>query len=225
MQDVGLHFFLTKVGIELIQASRFVCVTSKSTSTTSVLSNYYSKRRGTSVWNQTKIWEAARATSAASSFFDPITIAKEGFVDGATGANNPIGQVWSEALDIWQEPGAWYLEDNIQCLVSIGTGVPSLTPFGDDPVAIGKALLDIALDTENAANEFQKHHTKLYKSGRAFRFNVLRGLEKIGLEDASIQDEIFGVTRKYLQEEEVFNKIELCSEKLKERECVLSQFA
>jgi predicted acylesterase/phospholipase RssA len=173
------------------------------------------------MWNVARIWEAARATSAASSFFDPIAIAKEGFVDGATGANNPIEQIWSEALDVWQEPGTWHLEDNIQCLISIGTGIPALTPFGDDFIAIGRALLAIALDTEEEANTFQKHHTKLYKAERAFRFNVLRGLENIGLEDAAKQDEIFGITRKYLQEEETFGRMKVCAEKLKERESAL----
>lgn len=64
-----------------------------------MLSNYYSDRRGNDLRNIVKIWEAARATSAASSFFDDITIAGEGFVDGATGANNPIFKLWTEAAD------------------------------------------------------------------------------------------------------------------------------
>jgi hypothetical protein len=40
-----------------------------------------------------------RATPAASSFFDPIAIGdfQESFVDGATGANNPVYEVWNEA--------------------------------------------------------------------------------------------------------------------------------
>jgi len=46
--------------------------------------------------NKVKIWEAARATSAATSFFNPITIGTESFVDGATGANNPINELWTE---------------------------------------------------------------------------------------------------------------------------------
>ena len=44
---------------------------------------------------QCQDWEACRATSAASSFFDPIAIGryKEEFGDGATGANNPVLEV------------------------------------------------------------------------------------------------------------------------------------
>jgi hypothetical protein len=42
-----------------------------------------------------KIWEAGQVTSAALSFFDPITISdfEEGFVDGATDTNNPVYKV------------------------------------------------------------------------------------------------------------------------------------
>lgn len=37
-----------------------------------------------------KIWEAARATSAASTFFEPIRIGNQRYVDGALKYNNPI---------------------------------------------------------------------------------------------------------------------------------------
>ena len=59
---------------------------------------YRSPRGRERLLRTTKIWEAGRATSAASSF-DPITIDDfgESFVDGATGANNPMYEVWNEA--------------------------------------------------------------------------------------------------------------------------------
>ena len=71
-------------------------------------------------------------------FFKPIRIDVgsygEEFVDGATGANNPIVELWNQAQDLW--PGK--LEDNLKCLVSIDTGVcceeqfqcPAVTSFG-----------------------------------------------------------------------------------------------
>ena len=201
-----------------IVAARFVCATSKQTSSTVVLSSYYSKRRGNDILNIAKIWEAARATSAASSFFDPITIGCEGFIDGATPANNPINEMWTEAYDTFRDGSGWKLEDNILCLVSIGTGMPSLKPFGDDPIEIGKALLAIATDTEKIAEDFHKHHSQMKKQQRYFRFNVLRGLENVGLEDASKKDQILAATRFYIQTETVFNQIEACVERLCERE-------
>ena len=43
-----------------------------------------------------KILEAARATSAATSYFEPVTTRGLKFVDGALGANNPVNEVWTE---------------------------------------------------------------------------------------------------------------------------------
>jgi len=206
--------------------SRFVCATSQQTASTVALSNYYSSYHDTRLWNKTSIWEAARATSAASSFFEPITIAGETFIDGATGANNPIQQLWTEAIRTWRDEGQqgkWHLEDNISCLISIGTGVPSLTPFGNDVKQIGKALLAIALDTEDVAETFQQHHTDLYRMNHAFRFNVLRGLENIGLEDYVKMDSIDTLTRKYNSMEDTRVKMEESSKRLKER-FSMSQF-
>jgi patatin-like phospholipase/acyl hydrolase len=49
--------------------------------------------------NSVKIWEVCRATSAASSFFDPIAVGRyeEEFVDGGIGANNPVTELWNQA--------------------------------------------------------------------------------------------------------------------------------
>ena len=101
----------------------------------------------------TKIWEAARTTSAASLFFDPIAIGPENrlFTDGGTGANNPIRQLWTEAKEIWSaEP----LEENIRCIISIGTDIPSLKKFGKGILDLGKSLLSIATETETTAELF-----------------------------------------------------------------------
>lgn len=198
----------------------FVCVTSQDSGLPVVMSSYYSKRRGTDLWNITKIWEAARATSAASTFFDPITIGEETFTDGATGANNPIHQLWSEAGDVWKDRDG-SLEDQIKCILSIGTGVPSLQPFGASLKDVALGLKAIALETEETAELFRKHHTELFNSNKAFRFNVSRGLESVGLEEVSKWGLIQAATRNYVQTEEVHLKIEACAENLRERESML----
>ncbi|KAK0640003.1 Patatin group M-2 [Lasiodiplodia hormozganensis] len=205
---------------ESIGCKTFVCATSQQTGGTVVLSSYLNERRGTDMLNVAKIWEAARATSAATTFFEPITINDEGFVDGATGANNPVKFLLSEARDIWGEPDG-HLEDNIKCLVSIGTGIPSLTPFGPSLKQVGKALKAIATNTEQEADIFRKEHTKLFQSGKAFRFNVNRGLESIGLEEESKWGAIKAATREYVQSEETHIQIKTCALNLKERECML----
>jgi patatin-like phospholipase/acyl hydrolase len=38
-----------------------------------------------------RLWEAARATSAAPAYFAPMKVGKYELVDGGLGANNPLG--------------------------------------------------------------------------------------------------------------------------------------
>jgi predicted acylesterase/phospholipase RssA len=168
--------------------------------------------------NSIKIWEACRATSATSSFFDPIAIGlyKEEFVDGATGANNPVTELWNQAqLMLGPEP----LDDEFQCLVSIGTGIPSLKPFRDDIFHIGETLIAIATETEQTAERFQRDKAYLDTNGRFFRFNVVRGLEDIGLEESTKRKEIAAATRRYIQSQEVFKQMQACARNLARREC------
>ncbi|KAF5570497.1 calcium-independent phospholipase a2 [Fusarium phyllophilum] len=66
-----------------------------------------------------KIWEAARATSAAPTFFQPFVHpeTKRSYVDGALMHNNPVSLAYSEVEKIW--PGS--LPPDI--ILSIGTGM------------------------------------------------------------------------------------------------------
>ena len=65
------------------------------------------------------IWEAARATSAAPTFFKPIKIKPPSpgidYVDGGLGYNNPSDLARAEAQEIWPS-------SRLCCLVSLGTG-------------------------------------------------------------------------------------------------------
>jgi hypothetical protein len=168
----------------------------------------------------TKIWQAARATSAATTFFEPITIGDETFIDGATGANNPIRYMLAEARDVLND-GKNLTEHDIKCIVSIGTGIPSLTPFGPGFLQIAEGLKAIATDTEEEADNFRKEYTDFFSLGKAFRFNVIQGLETVGLEEVSKWGLIKGATRSYVQKEEVHVQIESCAANLRERECTL----
>jgi hypothetical protein len=60
------------------------------------------------------------------------------------GANNPVREVWDQAQLAW---GPEPLEGKVKCLVSIWTGVPSLKPFRDGMLHIGKTLVAIATET------------------------------------------------------------------------------
>lgn len=167
------------------------------------------------MWNTVKIWEAARATSAATGFFDSITIRDETFVDGATGANNPIRELWAEAADVWKISPS-QLEEHVKCLVSIGTGIHSLAAFVPGLHNLARAVTTIATDTEKIANDFRKHHTEMFLAGNTFRFNVVCGLENIGLEEASKWGGIKAAT---LQQEECRVAMKRCAENLQERGC------
>jgi len=172
--------------------------------------------------DRVKIWEAVRATSAATSFFEPITIAGETFLDGATRANNPAREVWAEAVDLWKPDNdpKWRLEDAVRCIVSIGTGMPLLRAFGTNLLSVGKSLVAIATDCEQVAEEFRREHQDLVDKHRYYRFNVLRGLEDIGIEESEKLGNIRTATRNYFVSQEAFNSIIKCSSVLKERhEC------
>lgn len=137
-------------------------------------------------------------------------------MDGATPANNPIMELWAEAWEYFspEDNASWDLDNNISCLVSIGTGVPTIRPFGDDPVSIGAKLVKIATDTEKRAEEFARHHPRLHSPQRYFRFNVTRGLEVVGLEDHSKQKEIISATRMYVESFETSRMMMNCSASL-----------
>ena len=195
-----------------------MCATSKETGDTVRLTSYRSPRGRERLLRTTKIWEAARATSAASSFFDPITIGdfEESFVDGATGANNPVYELWVEAQDIWPSGS---LEDKVKCLVSMGTGVPSLAPFKNDLMGIGKSLLAIATESEKTAERFSRDKSRLDKTQRYYRFNVLRGLEDIGLEESQRKNAIIAATDRYIESQAVFKQMTACADIMSGREC------
>ena len=142
------------------------------------------------------------------------------FVDGGLGYNNPVGELWTQAADVWKGP----LESKVECVVSIGTGKPTLPDYGTSAIDLGKRLLAIATDSENIAEQFYQHHRHDLGRRRYYRFNVDRGLENVDLGEAKQKARIIEVTKEYVKEGEVFDKMEDCAEKLAIREC-LSTFA
>lgn len=195
-----------------------MCATSKQTSGTVCLTSYKSPRVSSDLLNSVKIWEACRATSAASTFFDPISIGRYGeeFVDGATGANNPVWEMWNQAQSIW---GPEPLEGKIWCLISLGTGIPSLKPFEDDVLHIGTTLVALATETEQTAERFRRDKTHLDESGRYYRFNVTRGLADIGLEESKKKKEIAAATRQYMGTQDVLKQMQACTKSMVRIQC------
>ena len=76
----------------------FVCTIAKETTGITRLRSY---SLADELDNPATICEAALATSAATTFFDPVKIGARKYVDGALGANNPVDEVEGEASNIW----------------------------------------------------------------------------------------------------------------------------
>ena len=101
------------------------------------------------------------------------------------------------------------LKANLQCLISIGTGVPPLSSFGTSVVGVVKSLSDMITDTESTAQAFHSEHRDLDQYSQYFRFNVENGLGGIGLEETSKVNTIKSATDVYLNTETVRGKMGL----------------
>ena len=133
---------------------------------------------------------------------------EETFLDGATGANNPVHQVWNEAQSLCLgEP----LDSHLDLLVSIGTGIPSLQKFDDNLKGITETLTKISTATVQQADNFHRAHPSLHTEHRYFRFDVAHGLEDIGLEDAGQRSTIMTATNRYIESPETAVNLRICS--------------
>ena len=202
MQNVSIQYISPSMhSPPLTSPWRFVCAVSRECPGVIRFRNY--RPSGPAPLNP-RIWEAARATSAATSFFDPIAIGPFGqeFLDGATGANNPVEIALEEARDIW--PNAM---PRLQYIISIGTGEPSLSAFGNNLMSIGRTLVRISTDANAVATQFARAHPELAVGGDRSRhiyqrFNVSKGLENIKLHETAKTSEIASATHRYLDEDE-----------------------
>ncbi len=173
------------------------------------------------------IWEAARATSAASSFFDPISIGKHGqeYVDAGLGCNNPVDEVWTEAQEIWAPEGE-DLAALVKCFISIGTGNPGTSPIEDSALKMfSKTLKEIATETEKTADLFAKRNRGLIFQERYFRFNVDQGLQSVGLEEFKREKEIVSATSLYMESLHMQTQARRCSLVMEDKECTLEDFS
>jgi len=173
--------------------------------------------------DQATIIEAALATSAATTFFEPVTIGVRKYVDGALGSNNPIDYVWNEAQSIWC-PDDGNLEPMVKCIVSIGTGNPGSLPIKD---GAGKFLIEtlkgIATETERTATKSAARHRGLLDRKQYFRFNVEQGLQNVGLEEYQKQAEIETVTASYLSHQSQKFIVRDCAQNLRAKNCVFEE--
>ena len=143
------------------------------------------------------------------------------YVDGGLGANNPIGEVWNEAINIWSaELGE--LKPLIKCVLSVGTGDPGLTPINDGAMKFFTGtLVDIATETEKTAESFISNNRNLYDQRRYFRFNVKQGLQDVGLSEYEKEGIIWAATDHYLTSLEHKFRVRDCTLALKQKRSLL----
>lgn len=144
------------------------------------------------------ICQAALATSAATTFFDPVSIGDRSFADGGLGVNNPVDEVEGEASNIWC-PETGGLKPLVKCFISIGTGNPGKKPFEDSMLKfLGQTVVEIATETENTEKRFIARWARHFDEKRYFRFNVEQGLQGIGLDECNKTGVMEAATEGYL---------------------------
>jgi predicted acylesterase/phospholipase RssA len=184
----------------------FVCAVSTSNTGAAILRSYENNEMPELLYDECKIWEACRATSAATSFFDAITIGSfdQKFVDGGILYNNPIQLVYREAQSIWPNRVA----DAV--LVSIGTGSAPGKAFEGNIMKIVDAMRSAVTQTERTADDFFSDHGSMVDRDLLFRFNVFHGLADIGLEEYKEKAKMADATHAYLVNAETRKKVKAC---------------
>ncbi|KAK5301403.1 hypothetical protein LTR99_006370 [Exophiala xenobiotica] len=193
----------------------FVCTATKDPYGTTRLRNYDLPRKSRV---PATISEAALATSAATGFFDPVSIGARKFVDAALGVNNPAEEMETEASDIWcADSGA--VQPLVKCFVSIGTGNPGKKAIEDELLKfLTKTLIQIARETEETAKRFVARWRQHYDQSKYFRLNVEQGLQDVGLAEYKEQGRIETATDQYLDEQQQIFQMRDCVENLKAKQ-------
>ena len=177
------------------------------------------------------VLQAARATTAAPTYFPPEEIEDDQYVDGGIGYNNPAEEALREARRIWPTR-------EIGCLVSVGTGLmepisgasKTKEQFG---VTLGTVLhnvapltaekLTVAAYCTELATSCQMVHMSLIEhpllqkrapKARYYRFNVTSGMSHIGLQESTKLREISQLTDAYLRDPERRETVTDCVELL-----------
>jgi predicted acylesterase/phospholipase RssA len=156
-----------------------------------------------------KIWEAARATSAAPTFFERIAIGEKGmeveYVDGGMGCNNPTNRVLQEAERVFPRR-------DVACVISVGTGRKETISVKRPklwekvvPLSAINAVRAIATDCETTAQDVAsrfKSRPYIY-----FRFSVENGMQSIKMDKWEKLGDVTHLTDQYLELQHVKDQL------------------
>lgn len=153
------------------------------------------------IYKSCKIWEAARATTAAPTYFKPITLSSasgaEDFIDAAMGCNNPTEQLLQEAGEVFDS------RRRLGCVVSIGTGTRTIALESSRGVLwlahLVTTLKNLTTDTQRTADTVA--HTFERFPGTYFRLNVPNVAQSVGLAAWEKMGQLKIATTEYLEHE------------------------
>ncbi|KAH8600184.1 beta-lactamase/transpeptidase-like protein [Bisporella sp. PMI_857] len=147
------------------------------------------------------IWQVARATSAATTFFKSIKCGRDDiqFVDAGFGYNNPCEVLIDEAQRTFSGVDAIHV-------LSIGTGLGDIVTISDNRISILNALKKMSSCSKQVADRLENEYGE---SGLYYRFNVDRGLQDVTLADWEKASTISTHTLNYLREQR--SRIQKCA--------------
>ncbi|KAL2886900.1 Vegetative incompatibility protein HET-E-1 [Ceratocystis lukuohia] len=144
-----------------------------------------------------KIWEVARATSAAITLFDSIKLGREEiqFIDASYGYNNPCEALITEAKI--------HSSGRNIIILSIGTGHGDVVEISDSRGSVLEALKKMASSSKTTELRLRERYNN---PGVYYRFNVENGLKDAKLFDGHKLSPISGHTMNYLNENKQYIK-------------------
>ena len=168
-----------------------------------------------------QIWQVAQATAAAPSYFPPVKIDGEEFLDGGFGVNNPSQLASKELSTIHDTKDI--------CLISFGSGRHRSTSKNSSSqlgriIGLVRTAIELVTDTEN----IHRHMLDLARQSDKFsyfRFNV-PGLEHIAMDQLVLEPSgkqfqpgeertiafIRARTHEYLKQAETRESIKSCAQ-------------
>ena len=146
------------------------------------------------------VWQAARATTAASTIFKPISIdlghgIKTDFIDAGLHSNNPMGSLLEEARECYGD------SRKVRCILSIGTGHPGVIGMSEKGIYAAEligALKKLATDSIQEHNRWATRFAD--RDNLYFRFNLDHGAENVSLMEWNMINDLSVHVKVYMEE-------------------------
>lgn len=159
-------------------------------------------------WKDCKIWEVARATSAATTFFDPIKTGRDqiAFIDAGFGYNNPCEVLIAEADKAIPNR-------DTSCIVSIGTGLGKAVGVSGNLSTLLRAMVKMATTSHKVHSRLQEKFGA-EQPQKYWRFDEDVAISEIKMDNWKKLQDIAGHTHNYLNAYATAIALESCANSL-----------